>query len=295
MRKQTIRALRAVQQLPHPVAAEPTRLSPCDELRDLAGENHWDLTYASRHESVRDWEPKMYEDRAISNAFDMALNGRRPASIFEIGCGDSHWLPYLGKRYTASRVSGVDYSSRGCELARARLKAAGISGTVYESDLFKLSPKVTGQFDLVFSLGVVEHFSDLNTVLTRIASFVAPEGVLVTEVPNLCSIHGLMTWVWQPEVFRKHKIVRERDINSIYSAMGFVDVHSTKVGLFSLSVPAWPLNYRWPRLQRRLLPRILRATTLTSTVLNRVGVYRGFPFFAPYIMSWAQRREIVRH
>jgi SAM-dependent methyltransferase len=266
-----------------------------DHPRDLAGQDHWNNTYAKRQKFVADWEPTTYEDRVIANAFDTALKGRQPGSILEIGCGDSYWLPYLGNRYSATRVGGVDYSARGCELARDRLKAAGILGTIYESDIFKLSPKLTGQFDLVFSLGVVEHFSDLKAVLKQIASFVAPDGILFTEVPNLWSVHGLMTWVWQPEVFHKHEIIRERDLKSAYSAMALTEVCSRKIGLFSLAIPAWRMNCRWPGLQRKLLPVIQRAATFTSNGLNHLRIYRGFPLFAPYIVSWGQRPRNVAH
>ena len=60
------------------------------------------------------------------------------------------------------------------------MKAAGIPIKVYERDLFSENfYKDMQLFDIVYSLGFVEHFDELNIVVKKHTELLKPGGILV--------------------------------------------------------------------------------------------------------------------
>jgi cyclopropane fatty-acyl-phospholipid synthase-like methyltransferase len=85
--------------------------------------------------------------------------------FLEVGCAGGRWLVYFHRAFGYS-VTGCDYSETGCETARQALSRAGIAGEVIQDDLFRLE----GRWDVVFSGGLVEHFTDAKGVLAKFLS-----------------------------------------------------------------------------------------------------------------------------
>src|SRR5579862_6625978 len=102
------------------------------------------------------------------------------ASVLEVGCAPAKWLVFYAERFGA-RVAGIEYSEKGAEISRANLQLAGIEGTIYHGDFFSVTP---GLFDLVLSLGFIEHFDDLDQAFDRHVTCVAEQGRLAIGVPN---------------------------------------------------------------------------------------------------------------
>lgn len=261
-----------------------------EKPKDLASEQHWSSRYDKlEFRGEADWKPADYDSRTLMHAIECALGGRKPTSILEVGCGNSHWLPYLGKSFGA-RVAGLDYSPIGCEQARAHLDANNVEGEIHCADLFAKHEAFAERFDFVYSLGLVEHFEDLDFVLTSLARFVKPGGVLFTEVPNLGSIHGLLSWVYQPAVLAKHQIITLSGLKAAHARIGLNVTGGDYVGLFSLNLVAWGVEPRWKNLDTKILPRIHRTVGYVDGVLNRVGGFdKGTRPFAPFIYVSAVR------
>ena len=116
--------------------------------------------------------------------------GPAPA-VVEVGCGGSVWLPYF-RQVLGWRVAGVDYSPRGCALARRVLERSGVDVPVHCCDLFAPLPELVEAFDAVVSFGVVEHFLPTSRVIGALARFIRPGGVVVTMVPNMTGWLGAL-------------------------------------------------------------------------------------------------------
>jgi len=259
---------------------------------DLAGIQHWNSIYGSVAplSQTSNWTPQSHDQRALAYALQRAIGTRRVQSILEVGCGNSVWLSYLA-RLTGAQVVGLDYSPNGCELARHQLASQGIPGRVVCGDLFKATVDEIGQFDLVFSLGLVEHFDNLDAVLTALARFVRPGGILFTEVPNLSSFHGLLARIWHPELLAKHQIVTRRHLAETYPRIGFKAVQSGYAGRFSLDIVAWELYPRWPRLAPKVTPRVRRLQKHVERLMARVRNFEGSRVFAPYIYVFGVKED----
>lgn len=260
--------------------------------KDLASEEHWSARYSKVALSEdTDWAPVDYDSRTLKFALECALGDAQPHSILEVGCGNSHWLPYLGKRFRAD-VAGIDYSPLGCRQAEGQLRANGVNGKIYCVDMFSADCQAIGQFDLVYSLGLVEHFDDLGSVLNGLLRFVRPGGMLFTEVPNLASVYGVVSKLYQPAVLAKHQIITLRQLKDAHSRLGLESMKGNYVGLLSLNLVAWGVEPRWPAMDRYFLPIIRKAVQYTDRVLCKVGGYsKGSRIFSPFIYVSGQKTK----
>ncbi len=251
---------------------------------DLAQKSHWDNIYNDlKVPTYSNWHPSNYDSLALEHMLFTEIKRCRPQTVLEIGCGNSVWLPYLSRAANV-RVSGIDYSEKGCELARRRLKLEGINGDIFCEDIFGIGPDDVGQYDLVFSLGVVEHFADLDRVLSKLMEFVKPGGVLLTEVPNLYfSIHGFLSWVWQPELLKKHELISRDRLIDAYSRAGAKNIRGYYLGILSLNIVAWEIYQRWPRLCSSLVPVIRKISSALDSGLVKMNKFDGARTLAPFI------------
>jgi SAM-dependent methyltransferase len=256
---------------------------------DLAGVDHWDGIYQSLSPSEVGWSPSDYGSLVLERALLTEIRRCGAASILEVGCGNSIWLPYLA-RETGASVAGLDYSEAGCDLVRRRLAAEGADGKIFCADLFEADAGRVGQYDFVYSLGMVEHFTDTVGVLAKLLRLVKPNGVLFTEVPNLRSMHGLMSWVWHPELLAKHKLLGKKELTDSYKRLGLQNVEGCYAGVFSLDIVAWDVSPRWPKLMPKLKPPITRLRNSLEYRLRKWGRFGGSTaLLAPYICVVGRR------
>ncbi len=256
---------------------------PTDLHGNLTSIEHWSRVYRERP-ARRAWAPRYYEDRLISFWLCEALRRCRAETALEVGAGDSVWLPYSAKQAGLRFVAGLDYSEPGCRRLEQQMAQYNVRGQVHCVDLFEGDPEQIGRFDFVYSLGLVEHFPDLDRVLRRLRAFVAPGGMLLCEVPNLCSVHGLAMRLWQPELMAKHVCLSRRGLMRAFSRVGLEQVEGWYAGAFSLAVVAWELYPRWHGLARTAVPRLRRfQERVLDPLLRWLDVRRGLPGVAPYL------------
>jgi len=255
----------------------------------LSEKGHWDQLYQlASSKDTPEWKPVRYNDLSLEYTLLNEIDRYQPKTILEVGCGNSFWLPYLAK-IRSLKVYGLEYSEVGCELAQKRLNAENIVGTIFCQDLFSAQSADIGQFDFVYSLGLVEHFSNLRDVIIQLMKFVKPGGVLFTEVPNLSSFHGILVRMYQPRLLEKHLIVDKNILHDSHTAVGLRRVRSSFVGLFSLGIVAWGTYQRCPKLDRIILPISRRISTRLDRILTRVGSFNGTRCFSPYIYAVGER------
>jgi SAM-dependent methyltransferase len=210
------------------------------------------------------------------------LLGCNAKTMLEIGCGNSIWLPYYAKHF-GLKVTGVDYVESACEQARAKLNSYGVSGTILCRDIFQASAEEIGQYDLVFSQGVVEHFSDIDGTIKKFIEFVRPGGVLFTEIPNFPSFHSVLVKFWQPTVWAKHNMAAKRSLVPAYQSCGMNAIRHGCAGIFSLNLTAWGVEPRFPRLEKFCMPGIGFVRRATNRVCCGIGRYNPIlDWLAPF-------------
>lgn len=148
--------------------------------KDLLGrESHfafgknWE-SYAELIDSARISEAQRSLGRLLGNE---GLAGKR---FLDIGCGSGlHSLAAL--RLGATEVLAVDIDTDSVATAAAVLSrhAPGKNFTVRQVSVFEMAPAAFGQFDVVYSWGVLHHTGDLSRALRSASALVAPGGVFV--------------------------------------------------------------------------------------------------------------------
>jgi cyclopropane fatty-acyl-phospholipid synthase-like methyltransferase len=123
-------------------------------------------------------------------------------SVVEIGCAPARWLVWYAETFGA-RVTGIEYTDKGARISRENLQAAGHEGTIRQGDFFT-DEVGGGAFDLVLSLGFIEHFDDLDAVFARHVDFVKPGGRIALGVPNFRGLTGLFQRWGDPSFLGLH-------------------------------------------------------------------------------------------
>lgn len=124
-------------------------------------------------------------------------------SCIEIGCYPGRYLGMMSQRGFV--VSGVDYISYAKEIPALIEAAGGRVGEFFCGDFREFTPKQ--KFDLVFSLGFIEHFNDWEELLRKHIEMVSPGGYLLIEVPNYRGVfQRIPRFVFDHEDYRRHNI-----------------------------------------------------------------------------------------
>ena len=115
--------------------------------------------------------------------------GRTPLAgrtALDVGCGAGLLAEPLGR--LGAKVTGVDASPEVIAVAHEHAAAVGLAIDYRAGDVHQLS----GQFDLVTSLEVIEHVADPAEFLKALARRLAPGGLLILSTPNATGWSKLM-------------------------------------------------------------------------------------------------------
>jgi len=111
---------------------------------------------------------------------DSDLRGKR---LIDIGCGSG--LSILAAlRLGAADIVGIDIDPNSVNAAQSLLSqfAPGLSWDVRVCSVFEINPEALGEFDVVYSWGVLHHTGDLWRAFAKAASFVRPGGLFVVAL-----------------------------------------------------------------------------------------------------------------
>jgi SAM-dependent methyltransferase len=125
----------------------------------------------------------------LSIYLDKYIVDNKKYSFIELGCAGSSYLPYLAKKYDNLHLFGIDKSKMGCKLALIGFDKDIQKFNIVHGDIFK-SPLKTEKFDIVFSLGLLEHFDNPSLILKKHVELLKPNGLLICVVPNFYGIQG---------------------------------------------------------------------------------------------------------
>ncbi len=170
----------------------------------LTDPGYWDSYWgqmALPQEIVRG---RSYYLNQILDVIDVHLGSGHGRSALEIGGAPGQYLVYVAKTL-GYEISCLDYSAVGCQKTRENLKMLGLTGEVYQGDLFSADAAVP-LFDVVYSLGLIEHFVDLVDIIGRHLRFLKPGGVLLVGCPNLTGIYHVFMRFLAPTLLAKHNL-----------------------------------------------------------------------------------------
>jgi 2-polyprenyl-6-hydroxyphenyl methylase/3-demethylubiquinone-9 3-methyltransferase len=122
-----------------------------------------------------------------------ALRGR---TMLDVGCGSGLHAAAAG-RLGAARIVAIDLDPRAVETTRAVLArhAPVVPAEVRQADVFDLDPKTAGQFDVVYSWGVLHHTGAMGEAIGRAAAMVASGGLFSFALYRRTRLCGM--WAYE--------------------------------------------------------------------------------------------------
>lgn len=136
--------------------------------------------------------------------FDKYLPDDSSLNVLEIGGASGEFLLYIAKKF-GYKANSMDYSRVGNEKTKETFVNNGIDITIYEQDLFTFKDDSL-KFDIVYSLGFIEHFDNVENVIEKHLDLLKPGGILLLGVPNLTGIYHWFLKYLSPTHDKTHNL-----------------------------------------------------------------------------------------
>lgn len=211
--------------------------------------------------------------------------------LLEIGCARSVWLPYFAKEFGFD-VYGIDYSEVGCRQSMEILRNEKVNGKVLCADFFSVSCFKTELFDVVVSFGLVEHFQETASCIAALSSFLKPGGTMITVIPNMVGMIGLIEKGVNRPVYEMHVPIDKERFFQAHTSPGleisecdyFLSINFGVCNLNGISQNSigWALKHG-------LLAVLSYLSLAVWFVEDRLGPFRSTRFMAPYLICHARK------
>ena len=139
------------------------------------------------------WNPSVYMaygDERTRPAIELLARVRcdRPGRVIDLGCGTGNSTAVLAQRWPQAALHGLDSSGEMLEQARQ----SGVRAEWIEADI--ASWATDQKYDVIFSNATLQWLGEHPTLIPRLMSFLAFDGVLAFQVPHNMSApsHVLM-------------------------------------------------------------------------------------------------------
>jgi len=202
----------------------------------LTKENYWDSRYKKTSEkkdaaSNSSFKARLY-DRFFSKIrigypsyllYDVFCKKYFPEGerkIIEIGSAPGHNLAAISKKFGYVPY-GVEYTESGVKANRELFKAKGLDeNNIILADFFDedFQDKYKEQFDVVMSLGFIEHFEDPRDVVEKHINLIKPGGYLLVAIPNFRGINYLLSSYFCKHTLKAHnlEIMKKSKFRSLF-------------------------------------------------------------------------------
>jgi cyclopropane fatty-acyl-phospholipid synthase-like methyltransferase len=262
---------------------------------DKANAEYWsDLWTHSPLNPAIDYKSKSatnYTSRILHSIFSKYLEGASGKTLLEIGCGNSAWLSYFANTF-GLKVSGIDYSEKGCEQSEKIFERDHVEGKIYFGDFFSPPLEVPHDFDFVYSGGVVEHFEDTSAAVNAFSLYLKKGGIMITTLPNMAGISGLIQKAFNKPVYDTHVPLTKEDIVSAHKKAGLEIIHSQYYASISMYINLESIDGK----KVSLLPLkklITKSLSVFSKgiwkIENTIGFLPTSAFFSPGIVVIAKK------
>jgi 2-polyprenyl-3-methyl-5-hydroxy-6-metoxy-1,4-benzoquinol methylase len=228
----------------------------------------------------------------FNNAFsNMETRGK---ALLEIGCARSIWLSHFANAF-GFRVSGIDYSTQGCEDTKRSLLNDGIASEIVCADFFDPPSWMTNKYDVIVSFGVAEHFQDTQACIRAFAKMLKPGGIMITVIPNMFGLIGQIQKIVDKQIFDIHVQLNAHDLRNGHEAAGLEVLDCN----YFLSINFGVCNVEkcsqrtisW-LCRKSIVASLLRLSMLVWLIEEHLPLFKPNKFTSPYITCLARQKLI---
>ncbi len=219
-------------------------------------------------------------ERCLANKLLEILRGCK-GEILEVGCAPGKWLA-LASQELGLRPSGIEYTNGGVEATLRNLSVLGIEpGFVEHGDFFKIEPR--RKFDVVLSLGFIEHFQNADEVVGRHIQWTKSGGRLILGIPNFRGIYEPIQRILDDTLLDKHNldIMNLEYFRNLAQKFSLTPLFADYIGSFE---PALFIGKPGARDARQFFIKILLRLSACLRRIKFLDKVNG-PLFSCYILA----------
>jgi SAM-dependent methyltransferase len=164
---------------------------------DVAGRQFWESTWSTV-------KPVLYPGPIFQFAplAERYLPKTEGLSLIELGGMPGNHLVYFNKEF-GYRVCALDYVAD-MGLVKETFATNGVTNfEIVNCNLFDFFP--SEKFDIVFSLGLIEHFEDWRAIWNKHNELLRPGGYLFIGLPNTRFLHWVLMKLFCPTILAVHR------------------------------------------------------------------------------------------
>jgi len=229
---------------------------------------------------------KSYRNYILWNVIYKKYMPTTDVKLLEVGSAPGDHLVRLRETFGVDPY-GIEYSEIGVLRNRQLFKIHNIDpGHIICSDFFddEFQEKYRETFDVVMSIGFVEHFADPESAIAKHINLLKKGGTFLVSVPNFRGFNYLMLWFFQKELIAVHnfKIMDKEEFRKCFTREGievlFCDYYGTfDFELFSARVPWKHVVWKFCILLQHALNLLFR---LIFCQKGRESIY-----FSPFLLA----------
>ncbi len=153
-------------------------------------DNRWKSSKNTRDESILALQKPntqvsffyFHYNRLIYNIISKHFDSLKGLDILEIGCGRATASIYLRLKADVN-IFPTDYSEHAIEIANRNLQSFGIHPNASVQNLFDMN--TSKKYDVVISLGVMEHMPNAQNAYNKMLELLKPNGLMISmNVPE---------------------------------------------------------------------------------------------------------------
>lgn len=167
----------------------------------LTDEAFWDAYWQrlSLPTAVDETTAGQYQ-REILRVFKRFVPEGRGLRAVELGGAPGGYLAYVSRTF-GHEAHAIDNSAVGCRKLAENFRLLQIPVSVYCRDVLEADLSDLPRYDLVYSLGLIEHFNDPIPMIRKHVELAKPGGLIVIGLPNFLGINRPLLQLTRPEAF----------------------------------------------------------------------------------------------
>ena len=258
------------------------KMANIDDNRKLTDETYWDNFWSSVKLPIIAKPPK-----TIRLLLAKYIPKDTNLTFFEIGCAPGGWMVFFNKEF-GFNVSGIEYAKGASDLTKKNLEFYELPQNVTFGDFFEHeSPQL---YDIVFTRGFIEHFEDNEFVVNRIVGM--SRKYVITVIPNLFGIGGLVSKIFRPDVYKKHVLISLKQLKKIHESQGLDILYCSYSPEFQLPIPFEKNHFskKYPILSKVLNFPIKISNRILNFAIERIKWCPGTRLFSPSLVCIAEKK-----
>lgn len=153
-------------------------------VHDLAGMAHWD----KRTGTAKPRLPSKL-NASVGDLLALLEQHVKPGSrVLEVGCAPGKFLLWCALAKQAS-ACGVEYAENSHRMTAQLFADARAPADIRKEDFMQTSFE-PGSFDVVYSFGVIEHFTDPRPMIQKHFDMLNPGGISIITIPHFGRLYG---------------------------------------------------------------------------------------------------------